>query len=163
MKNGMKHFGEYLAAILLGLLGFASCGKLKNIIEASDMYGVPHADFKAMGTVSDENGRPIKGIQVSVRQHWHYENTPGVVYGNNDEYIDNTLFTDEQGTYQLIRDVPEGPVDVTVTFEDVDGEKNGGEFASAEVTTDVIQTRKGDKGWYGGAFEAKADAVLKKK
>ncbi len=73
------------------------------------------------------------------------------------------LFTDANGTYQLIREVFDGPESVTVIFEDVDGEENGGEFASAEVSPEVKQTEKGDNDWYGGAFEARADVQLKKK
>ena len=152
MKNNMNHLWEKLASLILGLLGFASCGEIENILEAPDMYGQPHADFKALGTVRDEDGNPIKGIQVTVRQHWSY-----------DEPADNKLFTDANGTYQLIREVFDGPESVTVTFEDVDGEENGGEFASAEVSPEVVQTKKGDNDWYGGAFEAQADVQLKKK
>lgn len=136
----------------MGLLGFASCGEIENILEAPDMYGQPHADFKALGTVRDEDGNPIKGIQVTVRQHWSYAR-PAV----------NTLLSDEKGTYQLIRQVVDEPESITVTFEDVDGEENGGEFASAEVSPEVVQTKKGGKDWYGGAFEARADVQLKKK
>ena len=73
------------------------------------------------------------------------------------------LFTDANGTYQLIREVFDGPESVSVIFEDVDGEENGGEFGSAEVSPEVKQTEKGDNDWYGGAFEARADVQLKKK
>ena len=152
MKNRIHHLWEKLASLILGLLGFASCGEIEKILEAPDMYGQPHADFKALGTVRDEDGNPIKGIQVTVRQLWSY-----------DEPADNKLFTGAEGTYQLIREVFDGPESVTVTFEDVDGEENGGDFASAEVSPEVVQTEKGDNDWYGGAFEARADVVLKKK
>ena len=54
-------------------------------------------------------------------------------------------------------------VNVTVVFEDIDGDANGGEFEKAEATPEVKRTKKGDKSWYGGAFETRADVVLKKK
>ena len=149
MKNNMNHFWEKLAALFLGPLGFASCGEIET---PPPMYGQPYANFKALGTVRDEDGNPIQGIQVTVRQHWSHVEPP-----------DNKLFTDANGTYQLIREVFDGPESVTVTFEDVDGEENGGEFASAEVSPEVVQTKKGDKVWYGGAFEARADVRLKRK
>ena len=48
-------------------------------------------------------------------------------------------------------------------FEDIDGAENGGEFESAEAAPEIKRTKKGDKSWYGGAFEVKADVTLKKK
>ena len=127
------------------------------------MYGEPHADFKALGTVRDENGKPIEGIRVAIRQHRHYENTSGVIYDQNDWYENDTLYTDDKGAYQLIRSVFESPNDVKIVFEDIDGEENGGEYTSAEATPEVKRTKKGDNSWYGGAFEVQADVKLKKK
>lgn len=152
MKNGMEQIWKHLAAGIMGLLGFASCGKIDNILKPRYMYGQPYANFKALGTVRDEDGNPIKGIQVIVRQHWSHL-----------EPADNKLFTDAEGTYQLIRDVFDGLESVTVTFEDVDGGENGGDFASAEVSPEVIQSRKGDKDRYNVSFETRADVQLKKK
>ena len=66
-------------------------------------------------------------------------------------------------SYELTRSVFDAPNDVTVFFEDIDGEENGGEFEKAEANPEVKRTKKGDKSWYGGAFETRADIVLKKK
>ena len=151
MKNGMEQIWKYLAAGIMGLLGFASCGKIDNILKPRYMYGQPYANFKALGTVRDEDGNPVKGIQVTVRQHWSY-----------DEPADNRLFTNAEGTYQLIREVFDGPESVTVTFEDVDGEENGGEFASAEVSPEVVQTKKGDNHWYSGEYTISGTKKMKK-
>ena len=140
IKNTWKH----LLTIILGLLGFASC-------EPVLMYGSPHADFKALGTVKDEAGKPVEGIRVAVRQHRHYEN------------VDDTLFTDASGAWLLQRSVFDGPDDVTIVFEDIDGDAHGGEFYPAEAKPEVKRTKKGDRNWYNGAFEAKEDVVLKKK
>ena len=141
IKNTWKH----LLTIILGLLGFASCLPVV-------MYGSPHADFKALGTVKDEAGKPIEGIRVAVRQTW----------GSNDPYhLDDTLFTDAKGDWTLIgRD--RVPDKVTVVLEDIDGEAHGGEFKPAEVKPQIDQTKMGDNNWYLGAFEAKADVTLKK-
>ena len=38
-----------------------------------------------------------------------------------------------------------------------------GEFEPAEATPEIKRTKKGDKSWYGGAFEVQADVTLKKK
>ena len=155
MKNGMRHIWKHLAAGIMGLLGFASCGKsLVNDCDDSAMYGPPpYADYKVLGTVSDEDGKPIKGIRVSVR----------LKYSPWSKDEEDTLFSDDKGAYQLIRTVDDLPP-VTISFEDVDGEENGGEFVSMEVTPKRNRTKDGDgTGSYQGAFEARADVVLRKK
>lgn len=155
-----KNILRSLAATALGLLGFSSCNWLGIGV---CMYGEPHADFKAIGSVTDQSGKPIEGIRVAVQQHRHYENSESVIYDQNDWYDNDTLFTDSEGKYELVRNVFSAPNKVTIVFEDVDGEGNGGEFEKAEANPKLTQTKKGDKSWYGGAFEAKADVVLKKK
>ena len=164
----MKGKGVFktFAAALLAVLGFASCEKAIDVIDDGGglcMYGQPHADFKAVGTVKDKSGKPIEGIRVAVQQHRHYENSESVIYDQNDWYDNDTLFTDVNGQYELVRSVFDAPNRVTVVFEDIDGEENGGEFAKAEANPKVVQTKKGDKSWYGGAFQVEADAKLNKK
>ena len=51
---------------------------------------------------------------------------------------------------------------MTIVFEDIDGGENGGEFEKAEANPKVTQTKKGDKNWYNGAFQAEADVVMHK-
>ena len=160
MKDYISHIWRQLAAVLLGLLGFSSCARIG---WGLDMYGAPNADFKARGTVSDENGKPIEGIRVAIQQHRHYDNTPGVIYDQNDWYENDTLYTDDKGTYLLTRSVFASPDDVKIVFEDIDGEENGGEYASAEAAPAITRTKKGDNSWYGGAFEVQADVKLRKK
>ena len=159
MKNGIINIWKQLAAVILGLLGFSSCDKIG---WGAKMYGEPYAVFKALGTVSDENGKPIEGIRVAIRQHRHYENSSDVIYDQNDWYENDTLYTDRQGAYQLTRSVFERPDDVEIVFEDIDGEENGGEFTSAEATPEITRTEKGDNQWFRGAFEVRADVKLKK-
>lgn len=146
-----KFFG-----VMLALLGFASCDRVGIGL---DMYGSPHADFKALGTVTDEAGKPVKGIRVAIRQHRHFSS---VGLDRKDWYEDDTLFTDADGRYQLRREIPVVPEDVTVVFEDIDGEENGGLFQEAEVKPVVSQSKKGDNHWYNGMFEARADVALQK-
>ena len=160
MNTKVKSIFRSLAATALGLLGFSSCEWLGIGV---CMYGEPHADFKAIGTVKDNTGKPIEGIQVAVKQHRHYENTPNVIYDQNDWFESDTVFTDSSGSYELTKSVFDAPHHVTVVFEDIDRDANGGEFEKAEATPEVKRTKKGDKSWYGGAFETRADVVLKKK
>ncbi len=67
-----KSIFKFLATTVLGLLGFSSCSWLGIGL---CMYGEPHADFKVLGTVRNEDGKPIEGIRVAIRGHRHYENT----------------------------------------------------------------------------------------
>ena len=151
---------KFLATTILGLLGFSSCSWLGIGL---CMYGEPHADFKAIGTVTDNAGKPVEGIRVAVQQHRHYENSESVIYDENDWYDNDTVFTDTNGQYELVRSVFSAPNRVTVVFEDIDGEENGGEFEKVEANPKVTQTKKGDKEWYGGAFQVEADVRLNKK
>jgi putative lipoprotein (rSAM/lipoprotein system) len=156
MKNGMKQIWKYLAAGIMGLLGFASCGKsLADDSNDSAMYGPPpNADYKVLGTVSDEDGKPIKGIRVSVR----------LKYSPWSKDVEETLYSDDKGAYQLLTRSLDGLPPVSISFEDVDGEENGGEFVSTEVTPEAKRTKDGDgTGSYQGAFEFLADVQLKKK
>ena len=165
MKNGMTRLWRRLVAAVLGLLGFASCSK--EVYEERDnylvMYGQPQADFKTVGNVSDESGKPIKGISVTVKYHWHIPNQPWVIYDQNDFYQDSNVKTDDKGTYQLSESIMDLPTDVTLVFEDIDGPENGGDFAPAEATPSITQTRDASGAWFLGAYEAKADVVMKKK
>ena len=155
-----KNILRSLAATALGLLGFSSCNWLGIGV---CMYGEPHADFKAIGSVTDNAGKPVEGIRVAVKQHRHYENTSSVIYDQNDWYDADTVFTDSSGSYELVKSVFDAPHDVSVVFEDIDGAENGGEFETAIAMPEIKRTKKGDKSWYGGAFEVRADVVLKKK
>ena len=146
MKAKVNHLFKLILSALLGLLGFSSCESLS----PSLMYGQPHADFHASGKVTDPSGKGIEGIRVAVRQHGRYRNE------------DDTLYTNSAGQFELLNRSFDGPTAVTVVFEDIDGEEHGGRFDSQTVKPKIVQTRKGDGQWYGGAFEVEANAELKK-
>jgi len=163
MKTAINSLWKRLTVLVLGVLGFSSCEEILDIGGGLDMYGQPTAEFKAIGTVKDEAGNGIEGIRVAVTQHWHMENTENVIYDQNDWNQYDTLYTDEKGAYLLeTRDNTSGPDDVSIVFEDIDGEENGGEFQAETVTPEVKQTQEAS-GWNRGTFEVQADAVLKKK
>jgi len=160
--NLIKKIWKQLAAAVLGLLGFASCNKEVNIDNMMVMYGQPHADFKAIGAVTDQSGKPIEGIRVAVTQHRHYANTTHVYYDQNDWYEYDTLYTDNKGLFELNKSVFDAPTDVTIVFEDIDGDEHGGTFETAKATPDITRKEKGS-GWYNGAFEVEAKVKMRKK
>ncbi|MBR0533285.1 MAG: radical SAM-associated putative lipoprotein [Bacteroidales bacterium] len=160
MKSRIKKLWKYLATAVLGLLGFSSCGEGGLDLDTKEvlaMYGAPYADFKSLGTVKDEAGKPVEGIRAAISQTWR----------NSDDSIcwieADTVYTDTKGSYLLEKNRIRLPGELKIVFEDIDGAKNGGEFKSAEVTPDVKKTSEGDKGWYQGVYEAQADIVLHKK
>ncbi len=56
---------NWALAGLLSLLGFTGCGKDNNGDgEISVEYGVPSANFKVLGRVTNEQGQPLGGMRV---------------------------------------------------------------------------------------------------
>lgn len=133
---------EKLLLAAASLLGFATACENK---ETPVMYGTPYFDYKVKGKVTDKEGAPVKGIEVGSQD-------AGPVTSGSD------------GSYELSGREWSGRT--TLTFTDIDGPENGGEFAEKKVTvefTEADRTGKG-KGWYEGAFSRSGvDATLEKK
>ena len=160
MKTGKVSVLRRIAGAVVGILGFAACedGILDPDNYKNDdlcMYGSPHADFRALGSATDEGGNPISGIRVVLHKEWSWRDT----------FVENdTLYTDSKGEFLLKpRNHPEQPHKITIVFDDVDGEENGGEFESLTVQPEIVQIKDGDHNWFTGSYEAKADVQLKKK
>ena len=134
-------------AQLLAMLGFStaatSCEALNEIGGggAVCMYGQPSAAYVFNTEVVDEDGKPIKGIEVSTPvEH---------PYGVSDI---TTALTGEDGKCVLdFKTWPTGEFKVSAT--DVDGAENGGEFeaANAFVLIDSKDYKNpGEHGWHKG-------------
>lgn len=150
MKQKVTNQVEYLIGGLLALLGFSSCDGIGPKCE----YGTPNADYKVLGTVTDEAGNPLKGIQVAKE-----ETAKG-----RDYTLRDTVYTDEGGKYLFEDNASPAERAVNMTFNDIDGAANGGEFESMTVK-DVAyeQTKKGSGNWYDGEFMTTVNAELRKK
>ena len=142
----------------LALLGFAGCSNIK---DAPDLYGTPSVDYKVLGTVTDEQGKPLKGIQVVV-------NDPNL--GSYDESgthqeIPDTLYTDKDGKFTSNNVHAIGISKFTVEIQDIDGEANGGEFLQKQLTKNDFNEKriKKGKGFYQGEYELSKDVQLKRK
>ena len=133
-----------IIAWFLGIIGFSTgC----DIIDPIAEYGVPSADFKAKGIVTDAvSNKPIPNIRVIGK----------AAHGHDAD----TVFTDANGNYtvdmQRIFGFP-----VKIYAEDLDGDKNGTFKADSMQIEhlDAKQIKKGT-GWYKGSFE-KNDADFK--
>lgn len=135
-----------IIAWFLGIAGFATGCEINSPVPE---YGVPSADFRAKGTVTDAvNNKPIPNIRVIGK----------AIHGQDAD----TVFTDANGNYTVdMQDMFGFPVKIYA--EDVDGEKNGAFRTDSLLIEqrDAKQVKKGT-GWYKGGFE-KTDADFKLK
>lgn len=157
MKKWYKRFTENILSGLLILLGFSSCAS-KNGENIIYEYGTPTTKFKATGTVTDQAGKPIKGIRVIVSGNYLYFNTK-----NGYTYAD-TLSTDDKGAYASNLATAETPNGVKIHFKDIDGEKNGGYFADDSLDINNMKKIKladGDGKWFWGVYELQGSKKLK--
>lgn len=135
--------------VVLGFTALSSCDEEN--FEVAAEYGVPHTDFTLKIKVTDQDANPVKGIRVAMRSGYvsHLDNGP----------VD-TLYTSDDGRCiiedQMIRMFDH----LHLTFEDIDGQENGGYFKSQEINPELVRTENGDGHWYDGKFEAAADVVL---
>ncbi len=157
MKARFTHWYNALAATLLSLLGFSSCGE--NGLNGGNecLYGTPTSTFQVKGNVTDEEGSPIKGIKAKVEV-----GKGGLSKGNI------VAETDSKGNYVLDNALIGTPTssEMKVIFEDVDGDANGGTFANDTVQgkdLTIKQTSEKDGTWNLGSYEITANAKLKKK
>ena len=121
MKSLLSRVGRWAAAFL-GLITVSAC------------YGVPYADFEVKGHVTDENDKPIEGIEVS--GHWG-------AHGQATTANDGSFSV--SGEYN-------GGESMELVFTDVDGEENGGKFKRKIVDVELTQVKKGGQGFYGGKY-----------
>jgi len=141
-----KNLFRTIAGGILSFLGFGSCGcdPTCPIDAPVAEYGVPHAEYKIMGTVKDSNGNPIPGIRISCEKLW----------------ADDTS-SEEDGSFLYQGDgFPEKTV--RLIFEDVDGDENGGLFKTKEVDVEPSQVKEGQGNWDQGTFEGSVDVTLEK-
>lgn len=140
-------------ATLLALVGLGTPGCFV------EMYGSPYATWSVKGKVTDNEGKPIPGLQVVLGNR--YENSADVIYDENYRPLD-TLETGQDGTYQL--ESNGFPINLLqVDVHDIDGPENGGEFEDASLVIRDINY-EGGKGWNSGHADIKVpDIRLKKK
>jgi len=140
---------NWALAGILSLMGLGiSCDSIIGV--GTDEYGVPHADFKVKGKVTDAEGKPVQGIMV------HAQTTP-----DEYNYVDTT-YTDANGNYEVRAEVL-GIKQVDVYAEDIDGELNGSfQPDSARILSEDINLTGGSS-WLIGRDEKEINFTLKHK
>ena len=118
------------------LTAFGGCTIENHDIYGPVMYGVPGNFFTLEGTVTDENGNAIKGIELSAKAK---ADVPGYVdaHGEHKEFYVHSRkeITGEDGSFSLYwNDYDDNNLDFTIYIKDIDGEENG---LFNDITEDV--------------------------
>ena len=160
---------EALLSGALALLGFTGCS---DVNDAPNLYGTPSVDYRVLGTVTDEEGKPLEGIQVVMDNPWivSYLDEGGKeilpkVDTTNMKILPDTVYTDKKGQFSGLKTMAGSLNKLTVEFRDIDGEANGGEFKSERFTKDKFdkkQLKKGD-GFYEGEYEYSKTVKMERK
>ena len=148
MKNLINKLIRLLCVSVIGRVGFSSCE------EHSDEYGTPITTFRSWGTVTDEAGNPIEGINVIMS---------GNILGMPNVKLKTESYDGEKYNFSTgIFSTADTHIE-TIDFVDVDGEENGGDFQSVTITPqDMVQESQFDD-MPATRLEYKATIKLKKK
>lgn len=119
------------------LTSFGSCIEIAyGSPDSPVMYGVPGNFFTLEGTITDEDGNAIKGIELSAKAK---ADVPGYVDANGEHkefYVHSRKeLTGEDGFFSLYwNDYDDNNLDFTIYIKDIDGEENG---LFNDITEDV--------------------------
>ena len=153
---------NWALAGLLSLLGFTGCGKDDNGGGGVSVeYGVPSANFKVLGRVTNEQGQPLGGMRVSA-------SNVTAVWGKgpdqrNVHLLCDTVYTASDGSFVgNYNTFPADSVYIHMKIEDsaepsvYDSDSIAVGFAKGDLKGD-------DRGWYLGAAEKQINVTLKRK
>lgn len=145
---------------VLALLGFAGC---ENWGDSPVEYGMPSVDYRVIGEVTDEAGKPLSGIRVIVKDKYLLNKDGDYEHTYNHE--GDTVYTDSKGSFKSAKIRSSAIYDQRVVFDDVDGEANGGEFRSVDMSIKDLDSKQIKKGgsWYSGEYELSTKVEMKKK
>ena len=164
MKTRLLVCVNSLLAVIIAMLGFSSC---EGSSEMREEYGCPSVHFHVIGKITDENGKPIQGIKISVKDSngaYPIEAKKGTLTDLSSYFYTHS---DQNGDYAtcVYENVAISSA-MKVIITDEDGAANGGEFRTDSVEAKSMQMKKVEKGdgnWYSGAYELTANKQLKKK
>ena len=153
---------NWALAGLLSLLGFTGCGKDDNGGGGMRVeYGVPSANFKVLGRVTNEQGQPLGGMRVVASD-------ATTVWGKgpdqrNVHLLRDTVYTASDGTFVGIYSaIPADSVYIHMKVEDPTA-RSAYESDSVTVGFAEKNLKGGDTYWYRGAAEKQINVTLKRK
>ena len=180
MKIRILKLKNWLLMTLVGALGLGACHSTKNITEPQPpeepqvdtpkprdpvvvMYGVPTMNFVVKGKVMNEQGKPVKGLQVILLNR-NADITPEEMHEDNEyirEYIQRASdTTDAEGNY-MVRTSDTTAEKQQMIVRDIDGEKNG-KYKSLLLDIDYREATQTEErqGWNMGTREKVEDVVV---
>lgn len=137
------------ASLLLGWLGFASC--TESLGGGMAEYGTPTVDYEFKVRVTDQDAKPIEGLQVDLP----------VSHGDEKELTDAQGNAELDGSYTGFRRDHQ----VVLEVKDIDGEKNG-VVTDKQVTVEVKESdfvSKGSKRWNNGKVKKEIEIQVERK
>ena len=153
---------NWALAGLLSLLGFTGCGKDNNGDgEISVEYGVPSANFKVLGRVTNEQGQPLGGMRVvasNVTAIWG--KGPGQCYSG---LLRDTVYTASDGSFVRVYSL--FPADSVYIHMKIEDSAEPSVYDSDSVTVGFAKgdLKGADGSWFLGAAEKVIDVKLKAK
>lgn len=143
MKTKILSLLNVLLTFVLGLLGFQSCDVAKKYGPGPEVeYGAPYAEYDVSGTITDEEEKPLKNMQIKLKE--------------NGVPIAPETYSGEDGKYALREEgFPMNRVDVVVS-------DTAGVYESDSVNV-AVSFEGGTDGWNAGKATIQHDFQLKKK
>ncbi|WP_296930568.1 radical SAM-associated putative lipoprotein [Porphyromonas sp.] len=137
------------ASLLLGWLGFASC--TESLGGGMAEYGTPTVDYEFKVRVTDQDAKPVEGLQVDLLNG----------RGDKKELTDAQGKAELEGSYTGFR----GNHGVILEVKDIDGEKNG-IIADQRDTIDIKESdfvSKGSGNWNNGKVKKEIEIQVERK
>ena len=153
---------NWALAGLLSPLGFTGCGKDNNGDgEISVEYGVPSANFKVLGRVTNEQGQPLGGMRVVASE-------VTTIWGKGPEQcysglLRDTVYTASDGSF--VREYSLFPADSVYIHMKIEDSAEPSVYDSDSVTVGFAKgdLKGADGSWFLGAAEKVVDVKLKAK
>ena len=114
MRNMKKRIFSLrtLLSGVLAMLCFAGCEKAWN---GECEYGMPMVDYRVIGEVTDEAGKPLSGIRVIVKDKYLYNKDGDDKHTYNHE--GDTVYTDAKYKYEdLLKDIKEATSSIHMLY-----------------------------------------------
>lgn len=137
------------ASLLLGWLGFASC--TESLGGGMAEYGTPTVDYEFKVRVTDQDAKPVEGLQVDLLNG----------RGDKKKLTDAQGKAELEGSYTGFR----GNHGVILEVKDIDGEKNG-IIADQRDTIDIKESdfvSKGSGNWNNGKVKKDIEIQVERK
>lgn len=146
MRRKYTKLSNIIITLILTIFG-VGCDKY-----GSEAYGTPYATHNVKGTVKGASSTKIEGVKVTLTD-------------KRDEHTIEVTKTDELGKYEF-KPHTAFPIDTEyqISFEDIDGEKNGSyEDKTTEVTILKSELTGGGDDWFYGSASKDINVQLDEK